>query len=66
MLPQKHSPSNHDESIRDRMTQMRIFKEKKKKKGGDMGVEYWSSLPSPYCAILGLQDQIRILNPKNA
>lgn len=42
------------------------FSKKKKKKGGDMGVEYWSSLPSPYCAILGLQDQIRILNPKNA
>lgn len=37
MLPQKHSPSNHDESIRDRMTQMRIFKEKKKKKGWGHG-----------------------------
>ena len=66
MLPQKHSPSNHDESIRDRMTQRRIFKEKKKKRGGDKGGGGRGALASPFCANLGLQDQIRILNPKNA
>lgn len=41
----KHSPSNHDESIRNWMIQMRIFKEKM---CGVGSVEGWVSPPKPF------------------
>lgn len=30
--------------------------------GAGVGMEGWDSPPSPYCAVLGLQDQTEILN----
>lgn len=58
----KHSPSNHDESIRNWMTQMRIFKAKT---CGVGSVEGWVSPPKPFlCRVPGPQDQTGILNQK--